>query len=451
MTDVAGNTEETSGRLRRVLTRLPLHALVTFAIRIAAAALTYLVQIVLARYLGDHDYGLFSLSWVWVMFGGYLGCIGMSQTAVQFLPGYIDQKNHGATIGFVRFGIQTTFAASLTLCGVALAGLFAAESMGWISTEYQWPFVFGALCLPFFAFQDLLEGLARARGQMMRAFVPPYILRSMMLILTTFVLLALGWPPIASTAMLAALIGTVLACIVQAVLVLPAYLKLRADGAKSSMRRREWLKATLPLFLADGALNLRQYADVILLGLLVEPAILGIYFATSRLVGLLGLVEYSVAAMSGTKFSVAASRNDDADRQQILNLSVVLVFWPTLLGSIALILIGPYLLSFFGTEFVNGASILGILVIGPVIRALAGSSEEMLNMTGAAADSIKAHLLALFCGVMAILILVPALGMTGAAIAASLSSAANGLALILYAYRKTGIIALPWLGRDMSA
>jgi O-antigen/teichoic acid export membrane protein len=451
MTDVAGNSDESAGRLKRLIVRLPLHALVAFAIRITAAALTYAIQILLARHLGEHDYGLFSLAWVWVMLGGYLGCLGISQTAVRFLPGYIDKKDDATTLGFVRFGLQTTCGASLILCALALASLFAAESMNWIGDEYHWPFVFGALCLPFFAFQDLLEGFARARGQMMRAFVPPYILRGLLLILTTFALLALKWPPVASTAMLAALIGTVLACMIQAFLVLPSYLKLRSNVTKPLMRRKEWLKATTPLFLADGALSLRQYADVIMLGLLVEPAVLGIYFATSRLVALLGLVEYSVAAMSGPKFSVAASRNNHNDCRQILNLSVMLVFWPTLMGSLVLLMLGPFLLSFFGAEFVAGSSILGILVVGPVIRAFAGSSEEMLNMTGAGADSVKAHLLALLCGVAAILLLVPAFGMTGAAIAASLSSAVNGLALMAYAYRKTRHIGLPWPRRTMAS
>ncbi len=80
----ADGTDRTG--LAGLMARLPLHALTTFGVRIIAAGLTYAVQIVLARTLGDHDYGLFSLAWVWVMFGGYLGCLGLSQTAVRFLP-----------------------------------------------------------------------------------------------------------------------------------------------------------------------------------------------------------------------------------------------------------------------------------------------------------------------------------------------------------------------------
>jgi O-antigen/teichoic acid export membrane protein len=324
--------------------------------------------------------------------------------------------------------------------------LLLAEQGGWLATDYHWPLVFGALCLPFFAFQDLLEGLARARGTMLRAFVPPYILRVGLLGLSTFGLMAAGYEACAACAMAGALLATILATLIQCLLVLPAFWRERRKEAVPPSERRLWLRATVPLFFADGAQMLRQYADIILLGLLVEPAQLGLYVAVSRITALLGLIEYSVGAMTGPGISVAAAHEDRPALERLLQRSTLLVFWPTLFAGIALVLAGPLLLSLFGTQFTAAAGLIGILVTGPVLRGLAGSAEQMLNMLGHGGATVTAHLLALVCGIAITLLLVPAQGLMGAAIGASVAAAINGAALITLCYRRTGLIGHPWAG-----
>jgi O-antigen/teichoic acid export membrane protein len=436
------------GKRASLLHRLPIKALTTLAVRIAAAGLTYFIQIALARTLGESGFGLFSLAWVYVMLGGYLGCLGLSQTAVRFLPGYRDRYDLGREAGFLRFSIASTLLTSCTLMFLALGGLFFAEAAGIIGPQYHWPLVFGALCLPFFAFQDLLEGLARARGQMLRAFFPPFILRGLFLLAVTFALLYFGAPATASTAMAGALGGTVLAAAIQAWLVLKPYRReLRA--AVALRERALWLKASIPLFLADGALMLRQNVDILLLGLLVEPHELGIYFAASRIVALLGLIEYSVASMTGPRFSIAAAQNDKAGLASVLQESGWLVFWPTVIGAAVLIVAAPYFLSLFGGDFASGAFLVIWLVFGPVLRALAGSTEEMLNMLGHGTASVAAHVTAFVIGAALMLMLTPVFGLTGAAIAASAGAAANGAALMLLGAWKTGLVCRPWPARRL--
>ncbi len=250
--------------------------------------------------------------------------------------------------------MRVTLAVSLALALLAFGALFAAESAGVIGSEYHWPLAFGALCLPFFAFQDLLEGLARARGAMLAAFVPPYILRGLFLVTATFGLLATGAEASASTAMAARWRAPF-----SHVCCRPHWC-CRSGGPSAAPRKslsprgRHGGAQLCRSFFADGAQMLRQYVDVILLGLIVEPAMLGVYFATSRIVALLGLIEYSVGAMSGPRFSVAAARGDAALLARTLQESAMLIFWPTLMAAIGLIMLGPWLLGLFGPEFAAG-------------------------------------------------------------------------------------------------
>jgi O-antigen/teichoic acid export membrane protein len=421
---------------RVLFARLPLTAIMTFGVRIAAAAITYLVQILLSRSLGEHEYGVFALAWVWVMIGGYLACLGLAQATVRFLPQYRALGETGLERGFFRFAMQVPLLLSILLAAGVTAGLFAAESFGLMAETLHWPFIFGAACLPFFALQDMLESIGRANQWALAAFVPPYILRGLFMLAAAFGLMEAGWDGSAATAMFAALLGTIAASAIHFAAIVPRYLRQRPIGAPQS-QSKAWLKAGFPLLLSDGALMLRQYVDVLLLGFLVPPAQLAIYFAASRIMALVGLIEYSVGAMTGPRFSVAAALDDRGRIRATLQQSVLMVFWPTWLAACGLIVLSPWLLGFFGEAFRAGAGLLPILAIGPIMRAAAGSSEEFLNMAGKSTVTLRAHLIALVGGILAIVMLVPILGLTGAAIASSLAATINGIALIMAAARET--------------
>src|SRR5690606_7925098 len=63
-------------------------ALVTFAIRVASAAIAFITQIVLARVMGEFEYGVFVFAWALVVICGDMSCLGFHTTVVRFLPDY---------------------------------------------------------------------------------------------------------------------------------------------------------------------------------------------------------------------------------------------------------------------------------------------------------------------------------------------------------------------------
>ena len=85
-----------------------------------------------------------------------------------------------------------------------------------------------------------------------------------------------------------------------------------------------------------------------------------------------------------------------------------------------------------------------ILIIGPVLRAFAGCSEVMLNMSGKGSLSVRAHIISMVIGVVGVLVLVPAYGLAGAAIAATLATAANGVVLLATAKQVLGRVPSPF-------
>lgn len=63
-------------------------ALTAFSIRIVSAALAFISQIILARLMGEYEYGIFVFVWVLIVLFGDLSCLGFHTAIVRFLPQY---------------------------------------------------------------------------------------------------------------------------------------------------------------------------------------------------------------------------------------------------------------------------------------------------------------------------------------------------------------------------
>jgi len=57
-----------------------------FLIRVASAALAYLSQILLARWMGGSDYGVYVYVWTWVLLLGSMMDFGISASAQKIIP-----------------------------------------------------------------------------------------------------------------------------------------------------------------------------------------------------------------------------------------------------------------------------------------------------------------------------------------------------------------------------
>ena len=57
-----------------------------FIIRVLSAALAYLSQILLARWMGGSDYGIYVYVWTWVLLLGSMMDFGISASAQKIIP-----------------------------------------------------------------------------------------------------------------------------------------------------------------------------------------------------------------------------------------------------------------------------------------------------------------------------------------------------------------------------
>ncbi|MFQ5626838.1 MAG: oligosaccharide flippase family protein, partial [Methyloligellaceae bacterium] len=63
-------------------------ALFAFAIRVVSAGIAFFSQVLLARWMGSFEYGIFVFVWVWVLILGGFAPLGLSTSCMRFVPEY---------------------------------------------------------------------------------------------------------------------------------------------------------------------------------------------------------------------------------------------------------------------------------------------------------------------------------------------------------------------------
>src|SRR3979490_3582884 len=93
-----------------------------FIIRVVSAGLAYLSQILLARWMGGSDYGVYVYVWTWVLLLGSMMDFGISASAQKIIPEYRSSGEHALLRGFLSGSRWMTFAVS-SVVSLLLAGV----------------------------------------------------------------------------------------------------------------------------------------------------------------------------------------------------------------------------------------------------------------------------------------------------------------------------------------
>ena len=61
-------------------------SIIAFAIRIFSAVIAFISQVLLARWMGSFEYGIFVLVWVTMIILGNLSCLVFHTSIIRFIP-----------------------------------------------------------------------------------------------------------------------------------------------------------------------------------------------------------------------------------------------------------------------------------------------------------------------------------------------------------------------------
>jgi len=389
-----------------------------FVIRIVSAAMAYLSQILLARWMGGSDYGVYVYVWTWVLLLGSMMDFGISSAAQKIIPEYRARGDDALLRGFLSGSRWLTFMVSATV-SLLLAGLVTLLSR-WIDANAILPLYLGCLTLPAFVVANTQDGIARSHDWMQLGLMPQFIIRQSLIIGLTAGAFALGFSLGATLAMAASAAAVWMAMLGQMV-VLNHRLGGRIEPGAKAYDFGGWLAVSLPILMVEGFYLLLSYTDVLVLQQFRSSQEVGIYFAVVKTLALVSFIHFAMSATTAHRFAEYHALGDKARLSAYVAHAIQWTFWPSLAATVLLLAFGKPLLWLFGAQFTTGYDIMFVAAIGLVVRSAIGPVERLLNMLGHQHICALAYALAFVMNVGLCIALVPHFGGHGAAAATSIS------------------------------
>jgi O-antigen/teichoic acid export membrane protein len=389
-----------------------------FIIRVLSAGLAYLSQILLARWMGGSDYGIYVYVWTWVLLLGSMMDFGIASSAQKIIPEYRTGGEHALLRGFLAGSRWMTFAVSAAV-SLLLAGLVKWLSP-WIDAGAIVPLLIGCLTLPAFVVANTQDGIARSHDWMRLGLMPQFIIRQALIIGFTAGAFMLGFHLGATLAMLASAAAVWIAMTGQ-MLVLNRRLGGHIEPGPRAYDFRGWLAISLPILLVESFYLLLSYTDVLVLQQFRPAEEVGVYFAVVKTLALVSFIHYAMSATTAHRFAEYHALGDRQRLSAYVAHAIKWTFWPSLAATALLLALGKPLLWLFGPQFVVGYDIMFVAAIGLVVRSAIGPVERLLNMLGHQHICALAYALAFVMNVVLCVALVPRFGGHGAAAATSLS------------------------------
>ncbi len=422
--------------------RLLSQSTVIFAARVFGAGVIFLAQAAIARFWGAGLLGEYLLIIATVNILAMLLPLGFQTVGTYFAAEYRARGEGRLLRNFMRRTYSHAAAMTLLLfvAGYPLAGLFGEP--GKVLMEHWLP-----ACIMAFATAvvtsncTLLVGLKRPFA----GYFADTIFRPL-LIVACFVLsgFALGTAAKFAEMIWLLAIGFAMIAAVQFWWVLRATREIAEGTASVASDWKRWWRFAAPWVLIVLASDFFFDIDLLILSNLLDRESLAVFGVTTRV---FSIVAFGVAAVYAVTLPEMFESRAAADRSGFMRqlgeanlvaagISVVLF--------IVVVATAPLLLLLFGPDFQAGTAPLGVLCLALCVRSLFGPAALVLSMHDRPYATLPAIGLGMAVLVGANLLLVPAHGLIGAAVAALLAQSIWSAAMWITARRYAGIDVSIW-------
>jgi O-antigen/teichoic acid export membrane protein len=378
---------------------------------VIGAIATFGTQVLLARWLGADELGLYVVAFSWTLLLGAVGELGFGAAALRFIPAARAKGDAGSLRGFVRSSCAAVAIGSTVLCllGVGGALLFEGVEPGTRPT----PFIVASLAVPVLAFLHLFASIANGFGWIGSAFIPTNVLRPLLGVAGIAIVWRFG-PMLDVTAALLIQAGALLLC----ALGLGVLIRGRTAALESTpaeYRTALWVKTSLPLLVIGLLMNYFPDATILLLGAYLPSDEIGVFNGAYRIAL---FIAFGLSSIDAWFMPAAAELHSAGDRASLQNLALRVTKLRLIgagLAVIGLAVFGESALGVFGEEFQTGYMVLILLALAQLVQAAVGPVTALLTVTGYQRRCLPVFGCALGAVVLLITLLVPWFGIEGAA------------------------------------
>jgi O-antigen/teichoic acid export membrane protein len=402
----------------------------------ASAGFGFLLVLLVARLLGVHDSGVLLQTIAVFMIAVAVVRLGLDTVAMWLLPRLRVRDPAAVPAALTAILLPSLVAPCVVV--VAWLALVAVRQDPVLGAEVDTAVSAAAPFLPFASLMMVAVAGTRAFGSV----VPFNVIQNIAVPASRVVVI----PAVVLAGGAAVASGVAWAAVfVPAAVISVVILLRRAQGGPPLLARpdRHLLRLVagfgLPRTVSAAAEQANLWLAVILVGVLLDAGAAGAYGSAARFVAAGLIVSTAFRVTVAPRFSSLLAAGETT---AVGHLYAVTARWVLLFGApiyVALAVNATTVLRWLGDGFDEAATAMVILCLGSTLMLAAGNVQSLLLMSGGSGWAAVNRLIALGSMVVAVLLLVPQFGVTGAAVAWTIGTCLDVALAAIQVHRRTGI------------
>ncbi|MCB9030489.1 MAG: methyltransferase domain-containing protein [Deltaproteobacteria bacterium] len=387
-----------------------------FIVSIIGTICAFVLNIILARFLGVNEYGSYNYVMSWLAIIILIGTIGFDEAALKYTAAYSGLKDWASLKGLRTKGIVTILQASIVL---AIATIILSRQL--IAPELSLTFLLAALIIPLRTLMMFFQSIVRGLKRIVFARLPEMVIQPLVLCtLVSICFLFTSYEKSASNAMACNVISTAIALFASYIF-MTRFFPNETKEVVHTYQTKEWIQTALSLLLVTGMYVILNQFDSIMIGTLRTMSEVGSYAVASKASMFVLFGFQAIGQIAGPMISEGFAKDSKEELQVVYSK---ITFWSFIVAfpTIILICVGaPWILSIFGGEFKVATIALIILALGQGSNIFVGPVGFLFTMTGYEKTALKIVFISLLFNVI---FNVPAIyyyGANGAAVVTALS------------------------------
>jgi len=314
-------------------------------IRALASAVGFASVVLLARWMGSSQYGLYSFAIAWMVLLAQGATLGLPGAAVRFVAQYAAANEWQHVAGFMKASSWLAFGCGALLATLAIGAVLIFES--YLDPAYVAPTIVALAGIPIVALTIVRSEAIRGVGWLALAWGPLQLGQPLFLLVATAIILLVAMQ-VTATMTVGASIAAYAAILIAQWVVLRARLgtKIRVEP---KIQLRRWLGVAASFWWISLANVVLLQAGVIVVGIFLKPQDVAVYSAAAATSGLVALPVFAASSLGTPKFAALHAQHRRTELQALFTNIIRLTFWPSLVialflasfGSMVLRLLAP--------------------------------------------------------------------------------------------------------------
>ncbi|MBN2604050.1 MAG: flippase [Candidatus Thermoplasmatota archaeon] len=404
---------------RGYLTTIARGARIDIAGKIVNTGLRYLFVLLLARFLGAHDMGIFFLAVVIIEFFGVFSRLGLENGVLKYIAIYNSEDDPRRMRGMVLRAFQISGIVSLALASILFVSADIIATVIFKKPELGAVLRILSLALPFSTIMFIANSGTQAFHTLKYRVIVESFTNPILNLVLALVLLYLGHGVRAVACVY--VVGYVICGFLSLFFVAKLFPRLIDRGIEPVYETRSWLRFSTPLLLVNFLGLFMLWTDTLMIGYFRSSEEVGIYNTVVRTAFFINFVIISFTSIFAPRISELYKIKDFESLDLLYKIVTRWIFTLSIPIFILFLFYPGKILNLFGDKFIIGSNSLIILSIAHIINASVGSVRYILVMSNRERIVLLDTLIISIANIFLNVLLIPSYGMTGAALATACS------------------------------